>query len=129
MKTFWVLSLTLLVGSLGHIFLAKGMKMMGPMEGHSTLYLLHYFSAAVANPWVSLGILLELAYFLLWLAVLSLVDVSFAAPMNALQYIIVALLAFLWLGETIQPARWIGILFLTLGAGFMVKSFSRRAYD
>ena len=111
-KAFLSISVAILCGSLGHIFLSKG---------------LHHAGLSFHNPWLWAGILLEIAYFPLWMIVLSHADVSWATPMNALEYIVVAILAILFLGETISATRWVGIFFILFGVFFMTISFEEKA--
>lgn len=110
-KAFGSISVAILCGSLGHIFLSKGL--------HHTIF-------SFQNPWILAGILLEAAYFPLWMIVLAHADVSWATPMNALEYIVVAILAILFLGEAISVTRWVGIIFILCGAVFMTASFEEK---
>ena len=47
--------------------------------------------------------------------VLSRADYSFVMPFSAIAYGLVPLLAYLFLGEYVSLARWIGILLIFLG--------------
>lgn len=128
LKAMLVLSLAIVLAGLGNLCLAKGMQTVGPfetgpLENWALDYLLGYFFRAFANPWIILGIFLELAYFSLWLVVLSLAEVSWAVPMNGVEYLFVALLAVFWLGEPVSFFRWIGIVLISLGVFFMMKSW------
>lgn len=122
-KALLALLLAIAAAGLGNLCLAKGMQTIGPLESWSSVYLWSYFAGAVGNPWVIFGILLELAYFLLWLVVLSVADVSWALPMNAVEYLFVALLANFWLGEPVSLSRWVGIVLISAGAVFVMKSW------
>ena len=44
-------------GSIGHLFLSKGMHAMGPLEDYHFLALFHYFLMVFHNPWVVVGVL------------------------------------------------------------------------
>lgn len=122
-KALLALLLAITAAGLGNLCLAKGMQTVGPLEGWGLVYLWNYFSGAVLNPWIILGIFLEIAYFLLWLMVLSLADVSWALPMNAVEYLFVALLANFWLGEPVSFSRWVGIVLISAGAVFIMQSW------
>ena len=125
LKSTVVVCLAMFCAALGNVALSKGMQAIGPLDNYQIMHLIHYFIASVSNPWVMAGILLELAYFLLWLAVLSWADVSWALPMNAVEYLFVAVLAMVWLHEKIDPSRWVGIGLITLGVLFMMKSWKK----
>ncbi|MDO8519365.1 MAG: DMT family transporter [Deltaproteobacteria bacterium] len=122
-KATLAICVALFFAGIGNVMLSKGMRMVGPLETYQLVPVFHYFCAAVANPWVILGILMELAYFLAWLVVLSWADVSWAVPMNAVEYIFVAILAAILLGESVNFDRWVGVVLITAGAFFMMKSW------
>ncbi|MBI4125431.1 MAG: DMT family transporter [Deltaproteobacteria bacterium] len=128
-KATLALLLAVTAAGLGNLSLAKGMQAIGPLESWTLAYLFDYFIQAFSNPWVIAGIFLEVAYFLLWLVVLAVSDVSWAVPMNAVEYIFVALLAVFWLGERVSSARWIGIVLISLGVFLMMQSWSERKTD
>lgn len=121
-KTLLFLVLALTAAGLGNIALSEGMQSVGPPQVHTFFSLFDYFASCVRNPFVILGILLELTYFIFWLLVLSEADVSWAVPMNAVEYIFVALLAVFLLGEKVTPGRWIGIALISAGCYFMMRS-------
>ena len=118
-----VLFFALICAALGTVALSHGMRQVGALETDQFRSLIRYFALAVFNPWVIVGMIMELAYFFLWLVVLSWADLSWALPMHAIEYILVALLALVLLGEEINTDRWIGIVLITAGVMFMVKSW------
>src|SRR3989338_3657718 len=105
-RTMIKISLLLLTsvvfGSLGQIFFKKG---VGGLSGRR----LRFFSQALKKPFVWLGIIATTLYFFLWMVVLAKADVSWALPLRSIQYLLVAFMAGLFLGETVSKRRWIGI--------------------
>ena len=69
----------------------------------------------VSNPWVLTGVVLQASFFFLYLTLLSRADVSKILPMTAFDYIVVALLAQMFLAEPVTAARWTGIGVIVLG--------------
>jgi multidrug transporter EmrE-like cation transporter len=57
-----------------------------------------------------------------WLAALSKAPVSTAYPMLSLGYIVVAAVSVLWLGETLSPAKVIGIALICAGVVLVSRS-------
>ncbi|HVJ09906.1 MAG TPA: DMT family transporter [Acidisarcina sp.] len=114
---YLVLAAVMLTGSLGDTFLGKGMKDFGPVSVHHLGSLIH----ALANPWVFAGILLLLGFFASYLTALSWADLTFVLPSTAFGYVVVALLSRFWLHEQISPARWVGIVLIVLGVGFVTR--------
>jgi len=97
-----------LVGGVGHVILAKGMKVVGAAVGSPV-------ARTLSNPWVILGVALQATFFFIYMALLSREDVSKVLPLTTLNYIIVAVLAQLLLAEPVTALRWTGIGFIVLG--------------
>jgi multidrug transporter EmrE-like cation transporter len=57
-----------------------------------------------------------------WLAALSKAPVSTAYPMLSLGYIVVAAASVLWLGETLSPAKVLGIALICAGVVLVSRS-------
>lgn len=59
---------------------------------------------------------------LVWLVVLSRVDVSMAYPMMSLGYIFTGLAAYAWLGEALGPMRLAGMVVIMIGVWMVAKT-------
>jgi multidrug transporter EmrE-like cation transporter len=57
-----------------------------------------------------------------WLAALSRAPVSIAYPMLSIGYVIVAFASMLWLGETLSPAKMLGIALICVGVVLVSRS-------
>ena len=75
--------------------------------------------AAVFTPWILIGIALLIGYFASYLTALTWADLTFVLPASAIGYVFMLLLARFWLHEAISMQRWIGIVFITVGVGFV----------
>ena len=81
-------------------------------------------------PKVPLGFLLYAISSGFWLAVLSVWRLSYAYPMIAIGYILVALLSWWLLEEPIPLLRWAGILIICVGVALVgLSDFERTATD
>jgi len=110
-----LLALIVLGSTFGDVYLAKGMKQIGDISvrrWHDLLF-------APLNPWVALGTVLLIMFYLSYLASLSWADLSYIMPATTFGYVLTALCAHFMLGEAIPPARWIGIIMISLGVGFI----------
>jgi drug/metabolite transporter (DMT)-like permease len=99
----------------GDSMLSHGMKQVGSIS-------LHHLSSvifAVVNPWVAIGIFFLLAFFATYTNALSWADLTYVMPATALGYVLLALVARFVLHEHISPLRWIGIVLITAGVGFV----------
>jgi drug/metabolite transporter (DMT)-like permease len=99
----------------GDSMLSHGMKQVGSISIHHLASVLF----AVLNPWVALGILFLLGFFATYTNALSWADLTYVMPATALGYVLLALVARFVLHEHISPLRWIGILLITAGVGFV----------
>lgn len=110
----WV-GIASLLGGLGHVILAKGMKIVGAAGAAGSP-----LARTLSNPWVLAGVALQAAFFFIYMALLSREDVSKVLPLTTLNYIIVAILAQVLLAEPVTSLRWAGIGFIVLGV-FLVS--------
>src|ERR1700722_4741657 len=114
-KTYVLLFLLVLLGSVGNTILSKGMRDAGDLD-------ISHFSALAAGAvrvltsgTIWLGIAMMLAFMICHMLVLSWADYSFVMPFSAIAYALVPLLAFLFLHEQVSTSRWIGIVLIVLG--------------
>ncbi len=114
---YLILAIVALTGAFGDTFLDIGMKRVGPVPvSHLSLLI-----AALRTPWILGGIGLLLGFFASYLTALSWADLTFVLPATSLGYAVVALLSRFWLHEQVSPARWIGVLLITAGVGFVTQ--------
>jgi drug/metabolite transporter (DMT)-like permease len=99
--------------TVGDSLLARGMKQLGGISLHNVSGLL----LAILNPWVTIGILLLLAYFASYMSALSWADLTYVLPATSLGYVLVALIARIGFHEVVSPARWLGIALIAVGVG------------
>lgn len=112
-----VLVAVMVTASFGDTFLSVGMAQVGPVSIHHLSSLL----TALKVPWILAGIGLLTAFFASYLTALSWADLTFVLPATSFGYVIIALLSKFWLHETISPARWGGIILITVGVGFVTR--------
>ncbi len=116
-----ILVAVMLTASVGDTFLSHGMSQVGQVDIHHLGLLL----VAMKNLWVIAGILLLIGFFASYLTALSWADLTFLMPSTAFGYVIVALLGRFWLHEHLSVSRWLGILCIVCGVGFMANGPSK----
>jgi len=84
--------------------------------------MLEFASKLASNPWLWIGIVFYLVNFFLWITLLSRVDLSVAFPLSSFTYIIVPIIAILFLNEHVAPVRWAGIFFIIIGVSLAGRS-------
>ncbi|HJT68864.1 MAG TPA: hypothetical protein VJ731_01620 [Terriglobales bacterium] len=101
----------------GDSLLSYGMKQVGNISlGHFSALLL-----AIINPWVSLGIVLLLGFFVTYMTALSWADLTYVLPASSLGYVLLALIARFGLHEKVSLMRWLGIALVSAGVGFVTS--------
>ena len=116
-RKYLVLAGVTLCASVGDSLLSHGMKQVGSIS-------LSHFSdliLAVLNPSVALGILLLLGFFASYMIALSWADLTYVLPATSLGYVLLTLIAKFFLHETVTTSRWIGVLLISAGVGFVTQ--------
>jgi drug/metabolite transporter (DMT)-like permease len=117
LRRYLVLAVVTVTASCGDTFLARGMKSLPPVSLAHPAALIH----AIFSPWVAAGIVLLIGFFASYLTALSFADLTYVLPATSLGYVIMTLLARWWLHEFVSPWRWLGILCITAGVGFVTR--------
>jgi len=116
-RKYLVLAGVTLFAAVGDSLLSHGMKQVGSVSlenWHSLLF-------AILNPSVALGIVLLLGFFVCYTTALSWADLTYVLPATSLGYVFLALFAKFFLHEHISATRWIGILLISAGVGFVTQ--------
>jgi drug/metabolite transporter (DMT)-like permease len=114
--------LAITAGTIGDILLTKGMREIGDLSVMNLRGIINASLQALTSPKLILGTTMLAVFFFLWLAVLSWEDLSIALPMQALNYVLVAILAKYMLHEQVSPLRWTGIILVCIGVMLITSS-------
>jgi drug/metabolite transporter (DMT)-like permease len=109
-----VLAGVALFGAVGDSLISCGMRQAGGVS----LQHLPGIVLAVLNPWVALGVLFLLAFFASYMMALSWADLTYVLPATSIGYVLLALIAKLFLHEQVTATRWFGILLISAGVAF-----------
>ncbi len=121
-KTLIMMLLAVTAGTVGDILLAKGMKELGDLSTMNLRGILETAVRAMTDWKIVVGTFMLALFFFIWLAVLSWEDLTVALPMQALNYVLVAVLAKYLLHEQVSPLRWAGIALVCIGVMLITKS-------
>lgn len=110
------------LGAFGQISMKTGMNQIDKINGISDLINFEKIISVISNFYVMLGLSLYFIGAFLWLAAMSSLDISFMYPLLSLAYLVTAIFAFLYLGETITVVRWAGIAFVVVGCFLIARS-------
>lgn len=114
-RKYLVLAGVTVFAATGDSMLSHGMKQIGSISIH------HLGSVILAtlNPWVAIGILLLLGFFASYTTALSWADLTYVLPATSLGYVLLALVARFVLHEHVSLLRWMGIILISSGVGFV----------
>ena len=117
LRKYLVLLGIVVFGVTGDALLSRGMKSMGavPLDNLPKVIL------AVLHPWVAIGVLLLIAFFAAYMTALSWADLTYVLPATSVGYVLLALIAKFALHEDVTPSRWLGIVLITAGVGFVTR--------
>ncbi|HEX4006409.1 MAG TPA: DMT family transporter [Acidobacteriaceae bacterium] len=116
-RRYLVLVAVTLTAAFGDTFLARGMKSLPPVSLAHPVGLIH----AIFSPWVAIGIVVLIGFFATYLTALSFADLTYVLPATSMGYVIMTILAHFWLHERVSPWRWLGVLCITAGVGFVTQ--------
>lgn len=122
LKLIIILLIGLVFESTGVILLKKGITLIGEMHGVTTAEVFRVFKAGVTSPQILLGVFFEALFFVCLLILMSKSEISFLWPMTALSFVFATFAAMIFLGESVSPVRWVGVILIVIGAGFISYS-------
>jgi len=119
MGNYIMLFTSVALAAAGQILMKYGMRMIGVFPVRE---LLSKIVSIIFNPFVFSGLSLFGFSSIIWLVVLSRLELSFVYPMVSVAYIIVTIASFFLFSEQVTLIRWLGIL--TICAGVILISRS-----
>ncbi|MCJ7444963.1 MAG: SMR family transporter [Methanotrichaceae archaeon] len=117
-----LLFICIFAAALGQIVLKQGSFGIDKINDIDDLLKLETFINIFTNKYIILGLVLYGSAFILWMAAMSTLDISFMYPMISLAYIITAAMAFIFFGENVSGMRWLGIILVVAGCLLIGRS-------
>jgi uncharacterized membrane protein len=117
LRKYVVLLGVVIFGASGDALLSRGMKQVGEIS----LSHWHQVIFAVVHPWVALGVLLLIAFFASYMTALSWADLTYVLPATSIGYVLLAFIAKFLLHENVTTTRWVGIVLIAAGVGFVAQ--------
>ena len=116
-RKYLVLAAVTVFGATGDSLLSRGMKDAGNISLHQLPDLI----LTILNPWILGGILFLLGFFAAYMIALSWADLTYVLPATSLGYVLLALIAKFLLHEQVTTTRWLGIILISVGVGFVTR--------
>lgn len=110
-----IILLSVTLAAVAQIFLKLGMEAVTAKTGAFSPTSVVSLKSAAGTPMVWLGLVMFGLSALVWLAVLSRADLSFAYPFASLTYVIILLYARFIAEEPVSPVRWAGAALIISG--------------
>ena len=110
-QTWWLILISVTSGVAGQTFLKLGTDRSTNTEGG----IVGLITSLVTSPLMLLGLFLYGCGALAWIAVLKRMDLSYAYPFLALNFVLIAVVSTFVLGEHVPPWRWAGIGAICVG--------------
>ena len=112
-QSWWLILISVAAGVAGQTSMKLGLT--GSRGGSADQDLMGLLTTIVTSPLVLFGLALYGIGALSWIAVLRRMDLSYAYPFLALNFVLIALVSQFFLGETIPAMRWVGIGAIVVG--------------
>jgi drug/metabolite transporter (DMT)-like permease len=112
----WILLAVMTISDAGSdVLLSHGTKQVAQASDLRRWDILGIVARAIQNANVVGATILAAIHFGVFVALLSLWDLSLVIPMAALDYALVTIAARYWLGEAVSPMRWAGVGLIIAG--------------
>jgi drug/metabolite transporter (DMT)-like permease len=110
---------SILIGAAGQIALKRAVT---PRPGAAAAAGINGYVALLGSGWLWLYAACFGSATVLWLLALSGLAISYAFPLLSVGYVLVAVLARLFLAESVPPRRWLGIAIISFGVVLIARS-------
>ncbi|HUR37472.1 MAG TPA: hypothetical protein VM009_06625 [Terriglobales bacterium] len=126
LSRYLILAAIVVCSTLGDFFLKIGMNQMGDV---SLLQDPLVLVRALLNPWVAIGTVVLIGFFVSFTIALSWADLSYVMPSTALGYVLTTILSSLVLHEHVSMYRWGGVVLISIAVGFVTQGKARTVHE
>ncbi len=122
MRIFDILAIfiSIFLAVVGQLLLKMGMLRVGKFSFNIST-LVHQYARILLNPFVIAGLFAFFISMLIWLYVLSRMELSFAYPFVALNYVLILFGSYFLLKETITLYKMIGVVVIIIGVYLVAR--------
>jgi len=126
-KLLSIMLVGLVCESAGVVLLKKGINQIGDVNGYTAAEIFRVVKSGMTSQMIWLGIFFEALFFIGLLVLMAKSDISFLWPLTGLSFVFATFSAMWFLHEQVSPVRWVGVVLIVLGAGFI--SYSEHAKE
>jgi drug/metabolite transporter (DMT)-like permease len=120
--TVLFVSAWILLNAFCQISIKSGILQLKEIQEPTNIFNKENIRNIISNKLIVFGFVLYLVSTIFWFGAMSKLDMSVLSPLGSLIFIMIALLAFFFLGEKISPLRWAAITIIIVGTFLLVKS-------
>ena len=113
--------LGVLLNAFAQITIKQGMRTIG-LFSFSVENIIPVGIKVGLNPFIIAGLFCYVISVVVWLLVLSRVEVTYAYPLLSIGYIVTAIAGYMFLGENMDFTRWAGIFIICIGVYLNTKT-------
>jgi len=118
LRVYRLIVLVTLLKPFSNLFLAWGMRDFPTLVISHPVYLLR----ALIDPFVTIGVAMQIAWLLLRMSLLSVADLSFVLPVTAAGYVVSTFLGRVILHEQVSFERWMGAVLIAAGTALVTST-------
>jgi len=112
----------IMFGSIGGILMKVGAGSIGSIQLSTFKDAILLFVKIFTNISVLGGVALYFLSAIIWLLLLTKLDISYVQPILALTYVITPILAIVFLNENVPAMRWVGIAIIVIGVFVVART-------
>jgi len=120
MEVLILILISILLGVFGQLSLKQGMKNVGNFELKD--FISSKIFSLITEKFVVVGVAMYAIATLLWLTILSKAELSFAYPMLAIGYVLIAIFSKLFFNENVTALRFLAVILISVGIFLLLKS-------
>ncbi len=121
LKVFFLIVTTDLMDSVAQLLMKMGLTETG-IGFVNFSNVTSFLARNASSPLVWVGLAFYALTFFVWIIVLCQVDLSIALPLGSTSYVLIPVIATIFLKESVSPLRWVGIFLIIAGIHFVSKS-------
>lgn len=125
LKTFFFIVIIVIFAPLGNVLLSKGMKPISLPANWGTASILHVLGQILSAPYIWLGILSLLVFFVAHMLVLNWADYTYVQPASSMSYLSLVVFSYALLGEKVSALRFVGIAIICTGVIIVGRTHPR----
>jgi multidrug transporter EmrE-like cation transporter len=120
MESWWLIAISVVVSVLGQTIIKVGVSQ--PRIVTETAIWMKPIAMIVQSPLVMFGLVLYAIGALAWILVLSKMNLSYAYPFLALNFVLITVMGRVVLHEPVPTMRWFGLGFIIIGILIVSRS-------